>query len=114
MCSESEAGWENDIKDDVLEECSQAGAVFHIHVDKHSQGNVYVECASPDVASAAFARLNGRFFAGSNSMCVYLSSCINTTTTMQASRYWFSTSLRLPTTSSSLQLKELSLLSSSH
>lgn len=66
MCvySESEPGWENDIRDDVLEECSQTGAVLHIHVDKLSQGNVYVKCANTQVASAAFSRLNGRFFAG--------------------------------------------------
>ena len=64
VCSESEPGWENDIQDDVLEECSQNGAVLHIHVDKVSQGNVYVKCASAQVASAAFNTLNGRFFAG--------------------------------------------------
>ena len=64
LCSESEPGWENDIREDVLEECSQSGAVLHIHVDKHSQGNVYVKCSTPQVASAAFNKLNGRFFAG--------------------------------------------------
>ena len=64
LCSESELGWENDIREDVLEECSQSGAVLHIHVDKHSQGNVYVKCSTPQVASAAFNKLNGRFFAG--------------------------------------------------
>ena len=64
VSSESEPGWENDIRDDVLEECSQAGSVYHIHVDKLSQGNVYVKCSSAQVATAAFNRLNGRFFAG--------------------------------------------------
>ena len=64
MCSENEPGWENDIRDDVLEECSQTGAVLHIYVDKLSQGNVYVKCANAQVASAAFSHLNGRFFAG--------------------------------------------------
>ena len=64
VCSENEAGWESDIRDDVLEECSKFGSVFHIHVDKFSQGNVFVKCSSPQVASSAFNNLNGRFFAG--------------------------------------------------
>lgn len=65
ICSENEPGWENEIREDVLDECSQTGAVLHIHVDKLSQGNVYVKCSATSVASAAFNRLNGRFFAGS-------------------------------------------------
>ena len=64
LCSENEASWESDIRDDVLEECSKFGSVFHIHVDKFSQGNVFVKCSSPQVASSAFNNLNGRFFAG--------------------------------------------------
>ena len=64
LCSESEPSWESDIRDDVLEECSQYGAVLHVFVDKFSQGNVFVKCATPQVASAAFNSLNGRFFAG--------------------------------------------------
>lgn len=35
--SESEPGWENDIRDDVLEECNVHGPVLHIHVDTFSQ-----------------------------------------------------------------------------
>jgi RNA-binding protein 39 len=70
--SESEPGWENDIRDDVLEECSQAGSVYHIHVDKLSQGNVYVKCSSAQVATAAFNRLNGRFFAGKQIVVQYI------------------------------------------
>ena len=68
LCSESEPGWENDIREDVLEECSQSGAVLHMHVDKNSQGNVYVKCSTPQVAAAAFNKLNGRFFAGQHTM----------------------------------------------
>jgi RNA-binding protein 39 len=70
--SESEPGWESEIREDVLEECSQAGAVLHIHVDKLSQGNVYVKCSTPHVASAAFNRLNGRFFAGKQIVVQYI------------------------------------------
>ena len=64
LFSENDPGWESDIQDDVLEECAKFGSVLHIHVDKFSQGNVFVKCSSPQVASAAFNNLNGRFFAG--------------------------------------------------
>lgn len=33
---EKEDGWELDIRDDVLEECSKFGPIVHIHVDKNS------------------------------------------------------------------------------
>ena len=68
VCRENEPGWEVDIREDVLEECSQFGAVLHIYVDKLSQGNVYVKCMTAQTATAAFANLNGRFFAG-NGVC---------------------------------------------
>ena len=35
--TENDAGWENDIRDDVLEECMSFGNVLHIHVDPFSQ-----------------------------------------------------------------------------
>lgn len=35
--TENEPGWENDIRDDVLEECGAFGSVVHIHVDMYSQ-----------------------------------------------------------------------------
>ena len=36
FCSEHEQGWENDIRDDVLEECMKFGNVMHLLVDKDS------------------------------------------------------------------------------
>ena len=39
VCSfnrEKDADWDADIRDDVLEECTKYGHVFHIHVDKAS------------------------------------------------------------------------------
>lgn len=33
---EKDPDWEVDIRDDVLDECSKFGAIFHIHVDKVS------------------------------------------------------------------------------
>ena len=34
--TESEPGWDSDIKDDVLDECNKFGDVLHIHVDTSS------------------------------------------------------------------------------
>ena len=62
--AENELGWENDIRDDVLEECMRYGPVLHIYVDAFSPGNVYVKCMNAQVAASAFNTLNGRFFAG--------------------------------------------------
>ena len=33
---EKDADWDADIQDDVLEECTKYGHVYHIHVDKSS------------------------------------------------------------------------------
>lgn len=38
--TETETGWENDIRDDVLEECMSFGNVLHINVDPFSQVSV--------------------------------------------------------------------------
>ena len=37
LMSENEPGWEEDIRDDVLEELMAFGNVLHIHVDSISQ-----------------------------------------------------------------------------
>ena len=31
--TETETGWEHDIRDDVLDECNKFGDVLHLHVD---------------------------------------------------------------------------------
>lgn len=62
---EKEEDWHLDIQDDVLDELSKFGSIVHIHVDKNSpQGNVYVKCATPDIAVAAARTMQGRWFAG--------------------------------------------------
>lgn len=58
-------GWVEDIKDDVITECSKYGGIVHIHVDTESpEGNIYIKCPDVAVATSAMAALNGRFFAG--------------------------------------------------
>ncbi|XP_015747271.1 PREDICTED: RNA-binding protein 39-like isoform X1 [Acropora digitifera] len=62
---EKDPDWDADIRDDVLEECTKYGQVYHIHVDKSSnQGAVYVKCSNAEVAASASKALHGRWFAG--------------------------------------------------
>merc|ERR1712061_709125 len=57
--------WDQEIRDDVIEECNKHGGVAHIYVDKASpQGNVYVKCPNITTAVAAVNALHGRWFAG--------------------------------------------------
>jgi len=63
--SETHPLWDQEIRDDVMDECNKHGGVLHIYVDKASlQGNVYVKCPSVTVAVNAVAVLHGRWFAG--------------------------------------------------
>ena len=62
---ETEPGWDQEIRDDVIEECNKYGGVLHIHVDKAApQGNVYVKCPTVSTAVSAVNALHGRWFAG--------------------------------------------------
>ncbi|XP_042691406.1 RNA-binding protein 39 isoform X3 [Centrocercus urophasianus] len=71
--TEEEAGWDTEIKDDVIEECNKHGGVIHIYVDKNSaQGNVYVKCPSIAAATAAVSALHGRWFAGKMITAAYV------------------------------------------
>jgi len=62
---ESAPNWDQEVRDDVIEEGSKHGGFLHIIVDKAStQGNVYVKCPSVTTAVAAVNALHGRWFAG--------------------------------------------------
>lgn len=62
---ECEKGWDDDIRDDVLDECNRHGGALHIYVDKNSeQGNVYVKCPNVAVAHKSVSALHGRWFSG--------------------------------------------------
>jgi len=62
---ESESGWDQEIRDDVIEECNKYGGVLHLYVDKVApQGNVYVKCPTVTTAVSAVNALHGRWFAG--------------------------------------------------
>merc|ERR1712110_348679 len=63
--TETAAGWDLEVKDDVIEEGNKHGGFLHIVVDKTSpQGNVYVKCPNIATAVAAVNALHGRWFAG--------------------------------------------------
>lgn len=63
--SESKINWDQEIRDDVIEECNKHGGVVHIYVDKAAvQGNVYVKCPNIAAAVASVNALHGRYFAG--------------------------------------------------
>ncbi|KAL5022523.1 hypothetical protein ScPMuIL_001678 [Solemya velum] len=63
--SESRSNWDQEIRDDVIEECNKHGGVLHIYVDKASpQGTVYVKCPTISAAVASVNALHGRYFGG--------------------------------------------------
>lgn len=65
LASETEDGWELDIKDDVEDECSKHGRILHCFVDKFTPGGfVYLLFANQIGATKSAQGLNGRWFAG--------------------------------------------------
>ncbi|XP_013379319.1 RNA-binding protein 39 isoform X1 [Lingula anatina] len=71
--TETNPSWDQEIKDDVIEECNKHGGVIHIYVDKASpQGNVYVKCPSIAAAVASVNALHGRWFAGKMITAAYV------------------------------------------
>ena len=59
------AHWDEDIRDDVLEECiAKAGPVLHIAVMKESRGDVFVRFVSESGATKARELMHGRVFDG--------------------------------------------------
>jgi len=57
--------FEQELSDDVKDECAKFGVILHVYVDRFStDGSVYMRFGTPDAASKAFTELNGRWFAG--------------------------------------------------
>jgi len=70
---ESESGWDQEIRDDVIDECNKYGGVLHLYVDKVApQGNVYVKCPTVNTAVSAVNALHGRWFAGNVITAAYV------------------------------------------
>jgi len=71
--TETSQGWDQEIRDDVIEECSKHGGCVHIYVDKaNPQGIVYVKCANVQSAQLAVNALHGRWFAGKMITAAYV------------------------------------------
>lgn len=63
--TETNPSWAEDIRDDVIEECTKHGGVLHVYVDEAATtGNVYVKCPSIATAVLSVNALHGRWFAG--------------------------------------------------
>jgi RNA-binding protein 39 len=63
--TESNPSWDQEIMDDVIEECNKHGGIMHVFVDKMSPtGNVYCKCPTVTSAVASVTALHGRYFAG--------------------------------------------------
>ena len=60
--TETSADFDQDIKEDVGEECSKYGVVKHSDVDKRSAGFVFIKFDSQQAATAAKTNLENRWF----------------------------------------------------
>jgi len=70
---ESGPNWDEDIKNDVVDECRNHGGALHVYVDKNSSdGNVYVKCPNLTAAAASVRALHGRYFAGRVIVAAYV------------------------------------------
>ncbi|CAH8357397.1 unnamed protein product [Eruca vesicaria subsp. sativa] len=61
--TETELGFDEEIREDVHDECSKYGEVKHIYVDKNSAGFVYLRFDSVQAAMAAQRAMHMRWFA---------------------------------------------------
>jgi RNA-binding protein 39 len=72
--TETQPQWDQEIQDDVIEECIKHGGVLHVYVDVASpEGKVYVKCPSIATAVLAVNALHGRWFAGRVITAAYVS-----------------------------------------
>jgi RNA-binding protein 39 len=57
--------WAEEMREDILEECSKYGGIVHVSVDQNSpNGNVNLKYSNVTAAIEAMRSLNGRYFAG--------------------------------------------------
>ena len=62
---ETDPYWSEEIRSDVIGECSQLGGVVHIHIDKEDpNGCVYLKAVNSSIANACVNSLQGRWFSG--------------------------------------------------
>ncbi|CAN0156913.1 unnamed protein product [Hapterophycus canaliculatus] len=77
--TETDEGWELDIKEEMEEECSKHGTVMHSYVESRQPGGlVYVMFSTTGAAVASAEMLNGRWFAGRMVLVEYLNPKVYT------------------------------------
>ena len=70
---ETEPEWDQDLRGDILEECSKYGALVHVAVDKHDpKGVVYLKFQTPAAAAIGRTAMHGRFFGGKQIVAQFL------------------------------------------
>ena len=75
--TETDPNWDEDIREDMVEECSKHGQVEHVHVEKHKPGGiVLLKFATVEAAGRAAHSLNGRFFAGRMITAAYIDDAV--------------------------------------
>jgi len=62
VAEETSPNWDEEVKEDVSEECKRFGSIIHCFVDKKSSGNVYIKFGSIPAAQNAINHLSGRWF----------------------------------------------------
>jgi len=73
-------GFEQDIREDVEEECSKFGKLKHMHVDKNNaQGLVYLRFDSVAAAQKCIKEFNGRWFASRQISADFISDSLYNT-----------------------------------
>ena len=72
--TESQYGWTEDIKKDVIEKCQHHGAaIVHIHVCmKSREGIVYVKCSDVKTAIGCVNALHHRWYGGRRINAAYV------------------------------------------
>lgn len=66
-------GFELDLAEDVRDECTASyGKVVHLHVEKKSEGIVFIRFESLEAGKKAMQGLNGRWFGGMKIKAVYV------------------------------------------
>jgi RNA-binding protein 39 len=71
--TETQPRWDEEIKEDVVDQCANFGRVEHCYVDtRNPVGYVYFRMLTTDAAQKAAENLNGRFFAGRMITATYL------------------------------------------
>ena len=62
-CSQAQPNWEEELKQEIRDECSKFGRLVHVDVVPGSAGEVYLKYADAHGAQAGVAALDGRWFA---------------------------------------------------